>query len=353
MKWDFSKISLKKVFNKENINSISLGIIGAGIIVALVLALMSQGSFSEEVSNILSPQKAGEKAIQFINENLLVEGITASLIDTMEENGVYKIKFKVEEEEFESYVSPDGELLFVQGINLNQKEEEAPVEGELTKSDKPDVRLFTMSYCPYGLQSEKAMIPVYELLGDKADIGVYFVDYIMHGKKEIDENLVQYCIQKDQEDKYVDYLSCFTESGDSDSCLAQSGIDNGDLSSCVSATDEEYKITEKYNDQSTWLNGSYPVFDIHGYLNDQLGVSGSPTLVINGSVILSSQPQPEYAPPKYVVVPELSRTPEGYKDIICQAFNNPPEECDQTLSEDTPAPSFGGGTSNSDDGSCE
>jgi hypothetical protein len=353
MKWDFNKISFKNIFKKENINSLSLGIIGAGVILALVLIIMSQGGFSKEGDIALSPQKAGEKAVQFINENLLVEGVTASLVDAIDENGVYKIKLEVEEEEFEFYVSQDGELLFMQGINLNEEEEETQSEGAIVKSDRPDVRLFVMSYCPYGLQSQKTMLPVYDLLGEKADIGVYFVDYIMHGKEEIDENLVQYCIQKEQGEKYVDYLSCFTESGESDSCLAQAGINNDNLSACISATDEEYEITKKYNDQSTWLNGSYPVFDIHSYLNDQLGVSGSPTLVINGTVILTSQPQPENAPPSYVVVPDFSRTPEGYKNVICKAFNNPPEECNEVLSEETPAPSFGGVSGGSGDGSCE
>jgi hypothetical protein len=33
----------------------------------------------------------------------------------------------------------------------------------------------------------------------------------MHDKKEIDENNKQYCIQKEQNDKYSDYLKCFLE----------------------------------------------------------------------------------------------------------------------------------------------
>lgn len=56
-----------------------------------------------------------------------------------------------------------------------------------------------MSYCPYGLQAEKMFLPVYDLLKNKAEMGIYFVNYIMHDKKEIDENLREYCIQKEQE----------------------------------------------------------------------------------------------------------------------------------------------------------
>jgi len=56
-------------------------------------------------------------------------------------------------------------------------------------SEVPRVELFIMSYCPYGLQAQKVFLPVYELLGDKADIEVNFLNYVMHEKKEIDENL--------------------------------------------------------------------------------------------------------------------------------------------------------------------
>ena len=41
---------------------------------------------------------------------------------------------------------------------------------EITKTDKPNVELFVMSFCPYGVQAETAMKPVVDLLGDSADI---------------------------------------------------------------------------------------------------------------------------------------------------------------------------------------
>jgi hypothetical protein len=46
-------------------------------------------------------------------------------------------------------------------------------------------------------------------LSKVADINVKFVQYVMHEQKEADENVVQYCIQKNQKDKYVKYLNCF------------------------------------------------------------------------------------------------------------------------------------------------
>jgi hypothetical protein len=46
-------------------------------------------------------------------------------------------------------------------------------------------------------------------LSKVADINVKWVPYVMHGQKEADENVIQYCIQKNEKDKYVKYLNCF------------------------------------------------------------------------------------------------------------------------------------------------
>jgi hypothetical protein len=167
------------------------------------------------------------------------------------------------------------------------------------------------------------MLPVYELLNDKIDIGIYFVDYVMHGKQELDENLRQYCIQQEDESKYFDYLSCFVQEGDCDSCLAGAGIDLVQLDSCMAITDSTYNITGQYNDRSTWLDGYYPLFDVQKDLNEQYGVGGSPTIVINGKVVS--------------ITP---RTPENFKRAVCSAFNSLPEECSQTLSNEVPSAGF-------------
>jgi protein-disulfide isomerase len=184
---------------------------------------------------------------------------------------------------------------------------------EIPKSDKPEVHAFVMSYCPYGLQFLKAYIPVMELFGEKADMEVNFVSYAMHGEKEVYENLRMYCIQKEQKDKFTDYLRCFVKAGDYESCINEVGIDETGLDTCMNETDEEFEITKKLNDQSTW-SGSYPPFDADKELCEQYGVGGSPTFVINGQEV------------------SVNRSPEAIKEVICQAFNTPPEECNQQLS---------------------
>jgi len=322
---------------KDLLKIIVIAILVAGISIFGTYFYLTRINTPQE--KFLSSQEAAQNAINYINENLLQKGVTASLVDVVEENGLYKIRLKVGEKEFISYVTKDGKILFPEeGIDLEKKiaKEETPTSTqEIQKTDKPDVKLFVMAYCPYGLQMEKAYLPVYNLLKEKADMGIYFVNYIMHEKKEIDENLRQYCIQKEEKEKYYDYLSCFVKAGEFEKCLNEAKIDKEKMNSCISETDKEYKITQLYNDKSTWLSGRYPRFDVHTDLNEKYGVQGSPTVVINDKVVEVS-----------------SRSPEKFKEVICQAFNSPPEECSQTLSNTTFSPGFGLETGTSSGGGC-
>jgi hypothetical protein len=329
--------------NKKIISIIILvGVLICGVLIGLVI---SQQSFLENKlyflnKNILNPKEAEEKVLNYIDENILKDsGLKSSLVEgsaVEEKNGVYEMKLKISDSELTAYLTKDGGLLFPEAISLEvttttqQAQEGENASAEVPKSDNPDVKLFVMSYCPYGLQAQKMYLPVYDLLKDKASMGVYFVDYAMHEKKEIDENLTQYCIQKEEKEKYADYLNCFVVNGDSGKCLSQVGIDQGKIASCISATDKEFSVTVLYNDKSTWLSGQYPKFNVNADLNQQYGVQGSPTIVINGQIV-------DVSP----------RSPEKFKEIVCQAFNSPPGECSQVLSGDSPSTGIGAGTDNS------
>lgn len=212
-------------------------------------------------------------------------------------------------------------------VNVATNDTPAPI---VVKSDRPKVELFVMAYCPYGLQMEKAYLPAWELLKNKADISVKFVSYAMHGKKEMDENTRQYCIQTEQSGKYAAYLQCFFSAGQNDGteanyqqCLDQAGVNQSALGNCVAKTDKKFGITAKFNDQSSWLSGQYPLYPVNDELNNKYGVQGSPTLVINGSEV------------------KAGRTPEAVKAAICASFDNPPAECEQKLSSAALAPGFG------------
>lgn len=291
------------------------------------------------VSGKMSGDEAAKAALGFINTQML-QGQAPAILDgdTTEEHGVYKINIKVGENSFPSYITKDGKLLFPQVIEVKESTSTAdsntPAE-QVVKSDRPSVKLFVMSYCPYGLQAEKGFLGAYNGLKDVADMGIYFVDYAMHGEKEVNENLRQYCIAKDENVKFAEYLSCFVDKGEAEACLATAAIDKAKLSACETATDEQFSISKNLADETTWSGGQFPPFNVYKDLNIQYGVQGSPTLVINDKVV------------------SVGRSPEEMKKAICDAFNVAPEACLNELSTTTPSAGFGWGAGTSGgDASC-
>jgi len=292
--------------------------------------------------NFVSGNAVAENAVLFINENLL-QGQSIATLDSVEsENGVYKALINVAGQSTPVYITKDGNLMFLQAIPLtgelsldnnqqnNQNDNQEPLPpADVPKSDKPVVEAFIMSHCPFGTQIEKGLLPVAKLLGDNIDFDIKFVYYVMHGDTEVYEQLNQYCIQEEQNDKYLDYLECFLTDGDGERCLAEVGIDMTALEACTAAADEEFSITANFEDQASWLSGRYPLFNTHKEDNEKYGVGGSPTLVINGEKV------------------SAARDSASLLDAVCGAFNEAPEECNTEFESETPSTGFGWDTTSS------
>ena len=339
--------TLKKTEKAKKCACPSCSKIGWILLFALLIASIFTNGFGIKglVIKEGASQEIIDKAIVFINDELLPPGSIATLgeIDFEERIEASKFKITIGDKSYDSFVSKDGKYLFPDVIKMAEALEAAeaqsnmpPQTTEMVKTDKPNIDLFIMTYCPFGLQAQKTILPVYDLLKDKANITVRFCNYAMHDKQELDENLKQYCLQKESAEEYMNYLSCFVNDGDSEKCLLSANVDQNAMNSCITEMDSEYKITTDYEDKDTWLNGRYPIFSVEDDINKMYNVGGSPTVVINGQSVNINP-----------------RTPENYKAFICQAFNVQPEECLETLSTEVPVPSFGAGTTApSSGGSC-
>ncbi|MCF7872422.1 DsbA family protein [Candidatus Woesearchaeota archaeon] len=314
-------------------------IISAILLVLLIISIFAN-PFVGEKTKTLNEEEIKVKAQQFVNTYLLPPGTAATVTSVELNNELYTVTLDVGGQTFQSHMSKDGEIFFPQAaLNINdleeqgipQQEEQAPAAPpEVPKTDKPVVEMFVMSHCPYGTQVEKGMLPVVELLGNKADIQVKFVNYAMHGKEEVDEQLNQYCIQQEYPDQYYKYLQCFLAEGNTDNCLQEMNFDEETIQTCMDETDAEYGIYADFEDQSTWSGGRFPRFAIHDAENKEYGVQGSPTIVINGKSV------------------NTARDSESLKKAICNAFTTSPEECDTQLPTASPSPGFGFGTSATD-----
>lgn len=300
-------------------------IIPVGVV---IIALAAAGAlYSISNSKLISKDKAGEKAIKYINEQILQGQTTASLVGVSEASGVYKVQLKIEDQEYSSYITKDGKILFAQGYELATED-----TSEITKTDKPVVQLFVMSFCPYGNQAEEAMKPVVELLKDKADIQLHYVIYenyqgggskycldkdnkycSMHGIQELNQDVRELCVQKYQQDKlwnFIKEINAKCTSANVDTCwegpAKTTGVDVVKIKTCQK-------------------NEALTLLEQESQLNEKYGITGSPQTIIN---------EKEYSG---------SRSADGYKSAICSAFKSSPQECSQTLSTD-------GGTAS---GGCE
>lgn len=313
-------------------------ILGSAILLIVIAVILGVTLYGKKGN--LKPEEARVQVENFVNTYLMTGGAKVTISDVTEAYGLYKMKISIgEDQTVDSYVTKDGKLFFPQALDVAETANaaggaNANVEGgdqaaatptNIPKTDKPEVDLFVMTHCPYGTQMEKGILPAITALGKKVDFEIKFNDYAMHGEKELDESLKQYCIQEEQESKYSDYLTCFLKSSDTASCLASSKIDTKKMDSCVTKTDNKYQVKENFKNNVDF-KGTYPSFNVYKDDNAKYNVGGSPTLVINGTEVSSG------------------RDSASLLKTICSAFEEAPEECNTVLSSASPSAGFGEGT---------
>jgi len=140
---------------------IAIAIIIAGVLIAGGVAYTkfskcsSASGESLTQGKVLPKEEIAEKTINFINETLLKGQKTASLIDIIEENKLYKIKFSIDEQEIESYVTLDGKFLFpkeaaIDLLKIQTIGDFSVSDDEICKEEgKPAVYFFGSKSCPH------------------------------------------------------------------------------------------------------------------------------------------------------------------------------------------------------------
>ena len=210
-------------------------------------------------------------------------------------------------------------------------------------SDKPNVEFFLLALNPdpRHLYVSHAL----RALGDKIDYEIRFLPYVLHGEREVEEQLRMYCIQKDQKSKFLDYFECQSKtvlSPTVHNCLGTSGIDVSSMNYCIEETKKKYNIAELLSDKSKWYLSNYPYFPIDEEYVQTYNITASPVLVVNGKkiqdLLLSTV---QNCPAESRIINGLnyrthfknaeSGTPESYLKEICLGFEKLPKECDSNL----------------------
>jgi hypothetical protein len=323
---------------KIDIKSLKKYIVPAICIVVIVAGALGLYSWKESKSKVIPPEKMSEITLKFVNEKILQGQSEASVVgELVKESGVYKMKLNIAGQEYTSYVTADGKVFFPSGMEIpaeilaGDESNGSQQDTGIPKTDLSQALLFVMSFCPYGNQAEEAMMPVVNLLKDKADIQIHYVIYSnyngggsnycldkdnkycsMHGIKELNQDVREICVQKYQSDKFWNFVKetnskCTSQNVDTcwEGAASAAGVDIAKVKTCQK-------------------NEALTLLEQEVQLSSQYGVSGSPQLIINGTES------------------NAARTSEGYKTAICSGFNNPPSECSQTLSGDSGTAPTGG-----------
>jgi hypothetical protein len=301
-------------------------IISAVLLVALLAAIIIKPTSIS--GKAVADSDVGKKTIDFINTYLVPDGnITLSSVSDL--GSLYQVNTTYQGRIVPIYVTKDGKY-FIQQISdmtnppkvqADATAAAAATPANVTKSEKPKAEAFVFAYCPYGLQFEKALIPVYNLLKDKADINIVFIG-AMHGEYEKVESLRQLCILKEYDkDKLFEYLNKFN----ADTKIGTCGKDANCSLPLVETLMDSISI-DKDKIESCMSSDAESLYSTDNARAKEFGISGSPTFVINGAKV------------------QVSRSAEDIKKAICNAFTEAPDECSQALSSAAATPGFGSGT---------
>ncbi len=322
---------------EENSNDKTYFILIFVLVLALGASVYTEGFSNLSIFGDSSPREATQdeledargEAANFIGSTLLPNTDEFEIKEIESEGDLYKLSVDVGGQVYTSYMKRDFSQFFPSALDMNdvagpetENQEPQAETPEIPKTDDPTVQLFTMSYCPYGNQAEDVMYPVVELLGEYVEVQPHYIFYenyqgggpeycldeesnycAMHGINEANQNIRELCVYNNQTDKYWDFVANANEM-----CTVD------DIETCWrDAAQEADVITTSV--ETCFNQNTLSYAEEEKALTDELEVSDSPTLIING------------------VRYQGSRSAEGYKTAICEAFNNPPQECEQTLGD--------------------
>lgn len=260
---------------------------------------------------------------------------------------------------------------------------------EAQKSQKPELKFFVMSFCPYGNQMEDVLRPVFDLLKDKADITPHYIfekidnldtycktrsgdptqcalyvqnkyftteaeckktiaqnltqckdqnSYIksdkgavyasLHGRQEANQDIREICAWNQTTDKtqWWNFIGAVNKN-----CTAQNA-DSCWENQAKSAGLDTVKITECFNKEGIDL------IEKEIAITNKYNVSGSPTVLIND---VAFPPEAAYTQDgkgslkigDKVATQDQFRTPNVVKTALCASFQKSPNECKTTLND--------------------
>ncbi len=301
--------------------------------------------------NYISSNEAVQKISEFLREEMAEEDITIELLSIEEDHNLYRLKLKIGEQYFLSYMTKDGKLLFPSMVNLSP-----PREQLLPQNNKPSIDLFVMALSPLANTVEKNIIEAVNLFQGKVDFNIHYVvsSDLEEGKcldeeslycsergvPEVNQTMRELCVAKYYPEKLSDFIlstNNLIDEGDLENSILEYEergvneimtdleLDEETINQCV--------LTEGQNlleEQMALSQKKYQV-RLPEYYVDSFGEYQTESVVSRvGLALIVNDMIYGQAEELYYL------SPEDYRGIICQSFleKQKPEIC-STL-EDIP-----------------
>jgi len=272
-------VGKKKKINYWMISSIVLGIL-------LILSLI----FPINLTGFANKNKVGEKAVNFINNYLLSTGM-AELKGVSEESGLYKLELNVNGQDFESYVTKDGKLLFTSGIDLDQeinvpssdsnKKIDVSIDDDPVKGDKNapvTIIEFSDFQCPFcGKFFKETFGQIDEKYIKTGKVKMVFRDFPLSFHENAQKS-AEAAECADEQGKFWEYHDMLFENQEKLSVedlkryAVELGLDKDKFDSCLDSEKYKDEVKKDFSD------------------GQKYGVSGTPAFFINGKLVSGAQP---------------------------------------------------------------
>lgn len=275
----------------------------------------------------------------------------------------------------------------LRNTDTSTKASSSTISFEVQKSQKPELKFFVMSFCPYGNQMEDLLRPVFDLLKDKADITPHYIfdkienldshcksrsgdatqcatyvqnkyftnvadcqkaiakslsdckdesAYIksekgvmyasLHGRQEANQNVREICAWNQATDKtqWWNFVASVNKN------CTSTNVDNCWSNEAKAAGYDSAKITECFNKEGIDL------IEKEIALTTKFNVSSSPTVLVND---VAFPPETAYTQDgkgslkigSKVATQDRYRTPNVIKEALCASFQKSPSQCKSEL----------------------
>jgi protein-disulfide isomerase len=289
-----SKTKIKKV----RIWQVSTAVLGVLLIISIFMGGFSKGSAN---GSALSGNAVADKAVKFINENLMQGRGTATLEGVEESNGMYKIKLDIDGQEMESFISNDGKLLFPQAVDLTNKPQlqQPPTQAQdvninienSASKGADDAKVVMVEYSSFSCgYCNKVRGTIDQILSEYPnDVKVVYKHFNRGGTDSETAQAAECAGEQDKFWEMHDLIFDKGSQGDPIEYAQEIGINTDKFSECLDSGKYSAKVTADTNEARSF------------------GISGTPSFMINGKLVKGAQPYENF---KKIIDEELGLKPK-------------------------------------------